>query len=300
MSQPFASTSTEFDPKNPSPWLALYLDQSIPIDDEAKLALIANLNSNSRQFFLPIVQLFTKLLMIIFQVLKMFFPKSAAPRFMHWMIYVGLKYFVKPEANLIILRHINIGSEVLAFLAANIQDVEMKLNPLRPRELIDIRPNLFVQHDINLYNFIISLNTQLREKGSDIVPKEQLDFSMVTDGPFQIDPMPKRWSSLIDVQTAIEFYTPLYQLFQSDDDFWRATNSLQLDETIGIYVAKILGNPHHLALVNNKHPFVPISTLNAGYRLMLHGLASETLHAILRDLKRKQLDNKEVDIYQKH
>jgi hypothetical protein len=43
-----------------------------------------------------------------------------------------------------------------------------------------------------------------------------------------------------------------------------------------------------IALVNNKHPMVPLSTLSAGFRLMLHGLAAESLHATLREFKRKQ------------
>ena len=67
----------------------------------------------------------------------------------------------------------------------------------------------------------------------------------------------------------------------TDNDFWRAANSLQLDETIGIYAATILGAPEKLALVNNKHPLVPLSTLRAGHRLVLHGLASEILHTLL-------------------
>jgi hypothetical protein len=91
----------------------------------------------------------------------------------------------------------------------------------------------------------------------------------------------------MDLQTAIEMFTPTYQLFLTDNDFWRASNSLQLDETIGIYVATIMNSPQHLILLNNKHPLVPMSTLRAGYRLVLHGLSTEMLHALLMDMKRK-------------
>jgi hypothetical protein len=65
----------------------------------------------------------------------------------------------------------------------------------------------------------------------------------------------------------------------------RAANSLQLDETIALYAARLVGGEQHLALVNNRHPLVPLTTLRAGYRLMLHGLASETLHGFLRQAK---------------
>ncbi len=43
----------------------------------------------------------------------------------------------------------------------------------------------------------------------------------------------------------------------------------------------------YVGLVNNKHPLVPLSTLQAGYRLLLHGLAAECLHATLVQIKRQ-------------
>jgi hypothetical protein len=93
---------------------------------------------------------------------------------------------------------------------------------------------------------------------------------------------------VIDVQTAVEAYTPVYALFLPREDFLRAANSLQLDEVIAIYIAKILGTDYHLAFMKNGHPLVPLSTLEAGYRLMMHGLDVEGLHGWLRILKRRQ------------
>ncbi len=57
-------------------------------------------------------------------------------------------------------------------------------------------------------------------------------------------------------------------------------------ETIGIYAAKVLNKPDGLLLVNNKHPMVEPATWSAGYRLVLHGLSSEMLHALLVQAKR--------------
>jgi hypothetical protein len=92
----------------------------------------------------------------------------------------------------------------------------------------------------------------------------------------------------VDVQTAVETYTPLYALLLPHKDFVRAAGSLQLDEVIAVYVAKILGTPYHLAFIKNGHPLVPLSTLQAGYRLMMHGLDCEALHGWLRLLKQRQ------------
>lgn len=50
---------------------------------------------------------------------------------------------------------------------------------------------------------------------------------------------------------------------------------------MAIYAAKILASPEHLVMLNNKHPLVPLSTLRAGHRLVLHGLSTEMLHCLL-------------------
>ncbi len=128
---------------------------------------------------------------------------------------------------------------------------------------------------------MIAINEQLRERNLELAPVDELDFSCISEGPLPIEPMPDRWSNFIDLQTAIELYTPVYQLLLTDNDFWRASNSLQLDETIGLYVARLIGTPWTPALINNRHPLVPLSTLRAGYRLVLHGLATEMQHALL-------------------
>ena len=73
--------------------------------------------------------------------------------------------------------------------------------------------------------------------------------------------------------TAIEIYTPLFAPFLSDHDFWRSSTSLQLDETIARYAGRLFDREEIVGLVNNKHPMVPLSTIEAGFRLMLHGLA---------------------------
>jgi len=280
--------SIPYDQRDPDPWLALYLDRSIPIDDDAKAALLLCNRSRSRQFLLPLVRPLARLTIILIQLFKVVIPnRFTSSKILHRLIYWGLKYWVSPEANFLILRHFHIGSEVLGFVAANTPEIQVELNPLKPGSLEGVKDDLFLKHDLNLFNFVIRLNSKLREAGLDVHTPERYNFDAITDGPFPREDSPNRWSNFIDVQTAIELYTPLYQLFLTDNDFWRASNSLQLDETVGLYVARILRAPEQIALVNNKHPMVPLSTLMAGFRLMLHGLAAESLHALLRQHKRR-------------
>ena len=277
----------KYDPEDPDPWLALYLDQSIQMDDDAKAALLISMSSFSRAAVLPVARPLSRLGLIFIHALNYFIPRRfTSSKFLHRLIYWGLKNFVSPEANFLILRHFHIGSEILAFVSSNLHGAEVQTDAIRPRTLDDVKEDIFLRHDLNLYNFVIRLNTKLRNNDISIRPPETLNFDCITDGPFELDTFPNRWTNFIDVQTAIEIYTPLYQLFLSESDFWRAANSLQLDETIGLYVARILNAPEYIGLVNNKHPMVPLSTMGAGFRLMLHGLAAESLHAILREYKR--------------
>jgi hypothetical protein len=269
------------DPRDPNPWLALYLDHSTPIDDAVKRAWLSDSSSGCRQFVLPLVRPLARLSIIGFQLVRIVLPNSlTSSRVLHRLLSWGLRTFVRPEANWLILRHFHIGSEILDFIARN-SGVAVPLNPLRPRNLDDLRDDLFLKHDLNLFNFVINLNRELKLRGTELAAPAHIDLAGLSEGAFGIEPLPRRWHHFIDLQTAIELFTPVYQLFLTDNDFWRATNSLQLDETIAIYVARILQQPQNLVLLNNKHPMVPLSTLRAGYRLVLHGLSSEMLYELL-------------------
>jgi hypothetical protein len=291
-----AFSMADYDPNDPDPWLALYLDQSLPIAPVAKNALLKGNRSWSRRWMFPIVRpavfgffLFVKLL----RGISPHHPNLNGP--LHKLIHWGLKTFCTPEANTLILRHFHVGTELLAFIKANAGPVEVETIPLRPRTLKDLEDNVFLQHDLNVFNFIIQLNASLRAQGRDLAPVDNLDFSMISDAPFELAPLPKGPLNFVDVQTAIEVYTPLYALFLPRADFIRAANSLQLDETVAIYIAKILGADYHLAFIKNGHPLVQLSTLQAGYRLMMHGLDCEGLHGWLRMIKARQAAGLSLD-----
>jgi hypothetical protein len=276
----------DHDPRDPSPWLAMYLDNSIPINEKTKQALMRDNNSKSVRYLLPFIGLWSKLAMFINHIFKFFFPRLFnSSKFLHRILAWGLKKFVSPDANLLIFRHFWVGSEILQLIAKNIDDIEMETSPITPKNFDDVKDEIFLDHDLNLYNFVIRLNSQLKEKNITIKPPKELDLSMITEDQFDHIDFPNKWTNVLDLRSAIELFTPFYQFFLTANDFIRASNSLQLDETIAIYTAQILGTPGHLGLVNNKHPMVPTSSYSAAYRLVLHGLAAETLHEILVNLK---------------
>jgi hypothetical protein len=276
------------DERDPNPWLAMYMDSSIPINRKTKEALMKDNGSAARRYLLPLIAVWSKLHMLLIHVFKFFFPNLInSSSVLHRILAWGLKNFVSRDANLLIFRHFHVGTEILQFIARNIEGVEMKGNPLKPYDFEDVKKDLFLLHDLNLYNFVIELNRQLKEKNITIRPPEKLNLDMITEDQFQHIEFPDRWTNILDLRSAIELFTPFYQLFLTSNDFVRASNSLQLDETIAIYSSQILGTPGHLGLVNNRHPMVPETTFSAAYRLVLHGLAAETLHEILVNVKKQ-------------
>jgi hypothetical protein len=278
------------DPTDPDPWLALELDRSLPIDPEAKALLIASQRSRSRQFLLPFVRPAARLAILGAQVVRTVAPsRLTSSKLLHRLMAWGMAAFVRPEANRLILRHFHLGAEILAFIADNATPgFRPALERMRPRRIADVRDQLFLKHDLNIYNFLIALNEEMTRRRTVIGKREALDFSAISEAPPQIEVPRRRWWNFIDLETAVEFYTPLYGLLLSDRDFWRASNSLQLDETVALYAARLIGSEQHLVLVNNGHPLVPLPTWGAGRRLMLHGLATETLHGFLREEKARR------------
>lgn len=282
----FAAETLDRD--DPDMWLTLYLDSSVPIDDEAKAALLTSQRRFTRRRLHMFVRPLARCVLAAGALFRAVVPnRLAAPRFLHWMLARGLRRWVAPEANWLILRHFHIGSEVLQFIKDNVPAAKIETMPLKPRRVEDLAEMMFLRHDLNLFNLVGQLGAHLRRTGQPLRPPARLDFSAITDGAFDIEPPPAGRLNFVDLQTAVEAYTPTYQLFLRDDDFWRASTSLQLDETIAVHVARLTGDERGLAFCQNGHPLLPLPTLGAGWRLMLHGLAAEQLHYKLRLMKRQ-------------
>lgn len=271
------------EPRDPSHWHAMFLDKSIPFNADAKAAFLYDSSTKSRQFLYPLAKMFARMTIVLMQFFKMFIPNIInAPKMLHKSLFLGMKYFITPEANFIILRHFYLGSELLRFIKDNVDGAEaIPMNPLKPLGVSDVKDNLFLEHDLNLYNFIINLNKAMEEKDLKIKKKDNPDFSAITAGEIPFRAFRDGWTNFIDLGTAIEIFTPVYQFYLTDNDFWRATNSLQLDEVIGIYAATIMDCPEKLTALNNKHPMIPLPTAGAAFRLLLHGFSTEVLHALL-------------------
>lgn len=281
----FSLDADSHDHGNPDPWLALSLDQSTFLDQKVKDALMRNNATWSRRILLPIVRPLARLSIALFRFFRLFIPESlTSSNLLHAIICWGMRNFVARDANFLILRHFNMGSQVIRFFNDNVAGGRLPGVPLHPKRIEDLRDNVFVQHDLNIYNLIIDMSVHLQKQNRRLAPMElsRIDFSAIQDFEIEIDDLPDRWSNFLDLQSAIELYTPMFALLLSREDFERASNSLQLDETVAIYAATLFNKGEIMGIVNNKHPMVPLSTVEAGFRLMLHGLDAENLYGFLQ------------------
>ena len=56
------------DPRDPNPWLAMYLDNSIPINNKTKVALMRDNDSKSGTYLQPIIRIMSKITMFFIHV----------------------------------------------------------------------------------------------------------------------------------------------------------------------------------------------------------------------------------------
>jgi hypothetical protein len=210
------------DLRDPNPWLAMYLDSSIPMNESTKMALMRDNDSRSARYLRPLISFSSQVAMFFIHVFKFFLPKLFnSSKVLHRILAWGLKRFVSPDANLLIFRHFHAGSEILEFIAKNVDGVEVQTSPLRPYDFNAVKDDLFLKHDLNLYNFIINLNKELKEKELSITKQNKLDLSMISEDQFDHIKFPNKWTNVLDLRSAIELFTPFYQLFLTANDFVR-------------------------------------------------------------------------------
>ena len=130
-------------------------------------------------------------LLILVGLLRTLVPRAlTSSSLLHRLIYFGLRHFVSPQANFLILRHFHLGSNVVGFLAAN-SGTRVSTLPLRPLEPADVKDHLFLQHDLNLYNFVISLNAELNAQGRGLSPPARIDFDAIDETPIAFGRFPR-------------------------------------------------------------------------------------------------------------
>jgi hypothetical protein len=271
------------DRSNPNTWDALYQDNAIPVDPIAKSYMVKDLQNWTRNYLLLPIKAVANITLALIMVTKRLLPWQFSNYWiMHRSAALFLHHFVTPEANYLIVRHICLGSNIVNFLIDNGPDPQIPKANLYPRSIQDLADNAFLEHDLVLYNFVLDYAAAQATNPDWLATVQSRGLSYDAIQPIQLHiDMRRRWSQILDLESAIELFKVFYSLCLTSDEFERALLSLEFDENFGSYVSVITNDYRWNHVINNRNPLAPNSPFGAARRLLYHGITTEQLHRYL-------------------
>jgi hypothetical protein len=270
--------------ENPSPFDVLVRDDALPADPIVLEYWVTNLRHPARQTVLHVCRLSATLILCLAYFLKRLLPiQFSAHRLLQATICWFMEWFVAPEANVLILRHFWVESNVINFIIANSKHRESERAQLYPATVRELMTMTFLKHDIVLFNALYDLGPTQHERWP--IAPDRLDFSTMRDVVLDYDVGQRRWSQVLDFETAHELFKSLFCILVRADEYDRSINSLQLDQTLALRVSRIVGEPWVATIATNVMPLYFVGPLNISRRFVMHGLFTEHLHAYLERLR---------------
>ena len=77
--------------RDPNPWMALYLDSSVPFNPKAKANFLIDVSSWSRQFMMPLIRPFCRLMICLIKILKTFIPNVVQSS---WLLHHSIYFLI--------------------------------------------------------------------------------------------------------------------------------------------------------------------------------------------------------------
>ena len=262
----------------------LKTDDSLPIAQEARELWLRDMRNPLRMFVLPICRMICSLQLHTTYFLKRLFPiQFRAHNFLQGLICWFMKWWITPEANILILRHYTTESNIINFLIANSQGTDAKPLELYPKSISDMMQASLVDHDQELFRSMKELGAAQGQNWP--IPSEQLDWS--TWRPMEVveDPAERKWTQFLDFETAHELFKSIFCLFLTAREYEDAINGFQLDQSIAIRIGRIIDDPTIPEMAYNKYPMLFVRTGELTRRFVLHGFFTEHLHAHLEGLR---------------
>ena len=170
------------DRRDPDQWWALYTDRSLPLDPQVKAALVLDARSFSRRFLLPLLRPLARGLLILVGAVSHAGPAradvvvAAAPADL-----LRAPPLRQPAGELPDPPPLPPGVE-----RGRVPGRELGRRASRPfrcgrSKPADVKDHLFLQHDLNLYNFVISLNAALAAEDRGLSPPARIDFDAIDE-----------------------------------------------------------------------------------------------------------------------
>lgn len=263
---------------------ALAVDNSIPIDSRAVELWLKDLENPMRWFMRPIVQFVCAILLHVIWLFKRLpLPQFRAHRSLQRAICWFCSNFIRPEANELLLRHFATESNILNFLRDNTAHTDVEPVGLYPRTIGEMMTHSFVDHDQELFRVM----RELGRMGHDAPPatRDMLIWTNWRTLDASIAIPPRRWSQILDFETAHALFMCLFCLLLTAEEYRDAINGFNLDHSIAIRVAEIIDDRNVVELAYNRFPHYLVGPWNLTQRFLMHGFFTEYLHARLESLR---------------
>jgi len=275
--------------KSPSPYIqAIAQDNSLPIDKQASKLWMGDLNNGFRWILRPILQfVFAILLHVVWFLKRLPLPQFSAHDFLQKTICWFCRYFVSPEANLLILRHFATESNILNFLAENSGSEHRVM--LYPKKINDMLKDTFVHHDQELFETFIKLGEwDLSRLSEHDTPLKWESWQAIEMEEFTLTP---KVTQVVDFETSHALFMCLFCLLLKRDEYRDAINGFNLDQSIAIRIGDIVGDKSIAEYAYNKYPQYLVGPWNLGQRFLMHGFFTEHLYAKLEQLRQDSLQS---------
>lgn len=259
---------------------AIQFDDSLPIEQDAVTLWLKDLENPLRWSVRPLLQaLFVILLHLVWLFKRLPLPQFHAHGLLQSLICWFCKYFVTPEANLLILRHFATESNILNFLADNSPGDRPAPVQLYPLCIDDMQRDSFVEHDQELFRTMIELG-HWQPLGQPLAAADMSwqHWQRIDMTAFRLQ---KRRTQVIDFETAHALFMCLFCLLLTRDEYRDAINGFNLDQSIAIRIGQIIGDSQLPEMAYNKYPLYMVGPWNLGQRFLMHGFFTEYLYARL-------------------
>lgn len=277
----------EFRPVLAPPLSSVLLhDDTLPLDPVVRKYWLKDLQNPLRLGILPLIRILSSLQLYIVYFIKRILPfQFRAHKLLQQIICFFMKWFVRPEANYLILHHFGAESNLINFVIANSQRKgSVPFVDLYPEMIRDLMRDTFVHHDAALFNSIHDLGSVEHERWP--VPEAQLDFSSLHPVEVKLHRQYKKFTQFLDFETAHELFKVTFCFLVTAREYEAAINSFQFDHSLAVRIGRILGDPSVGELAHNRFPYVLMGTTGLSRRFILHGLFVEHLHEKLMQLGR--------------
>ena len=263
---------------------ALVGDDSLPLDAAAKEYWVKDLKNPLRIIVLPTLRILLTITLHITYYLKRLLPiQWKAHGFLQWQICFFMKYFVRPEANILILRHFQAESNLLNFVIDNSGKKNVAPVLIYPKMIRDLMVQTFVHHDQG----VLMTMRDLQQPDRTNWPIEQGDLKWTNWNPVRVDYRSdrKKWTQFLDFETAHELFKTSFCFWLTSKEYEAAINSFQFDHSVGLLIDDIVGAAHFADIAYNRFPMILVGPTGLSYRFLMHGFFVEHVHAHLEQMR---------------